>query len=324
MASVREMLPNRVVLLGLAVASLGGVVAWARMVVPLQDEVAALHSSEPTVAQPAEADAVSRVAALQAEWEELGARLRRETAALRRLVPAQGEVAVLLDELSRLARSHRLEIVEIIPEPSTIDAQGRRRAYRVRLLGGYADLVDWLIALGGLPRLIIPAGVELRAHTEARAASGPASAAFAALSPPVAAPTLAALVQLETWTSFDAAADRSAPSVAAGRMPAAAALQLRAASRLHGDPFDSERTAAAAYVDPLTLELAGVIWSHLPHERLALLRRPDPRQAIVRTLAVGDRWGIARVHAIEPAAVVLEVIEGSRRSVHRLAWPRGS
>jgi MSHA biogenesis protein MshJ len=106
------------------------------------------------LAQSPDAEARTRIGALQAEVERLDGELK----GLRRELVAPERMAAVLEEM--LGRGHRVQLVALktLPVVGLVDGksgEGARNVYKhgieLTLQGGYLDLLDYLVRLEKLP-----------------------------------------------------------------------------------------------------------------------------------------------------------------------------
>lgn len=112
---------------------------------------------------------------LRAQAEES----RRNLELMRQLVPTGNEVPALLEQVSTAARRVGLEIASVEPEPVIEGDQFDTYRYKVRVIGGFHPIAEFLSNVGGLTRIMAPINLKLTpiagaAATRARVKAGQA------------------------------------------------------------------------------------------------------------------------------------------------------
>ena len=91
--------------------------------------------------------------------------------AMKRLVPAENEVPMLLEQVSTAARRAGLDIGGVSPEPVQKGEQFDTYRYKLTVVGGYHALATFLSNVGSLPRIVAPVTFTL---TKTQSAAGKA------------------------------------------------------------------------------------------------------------------------------------------------------
>lgn len=86
---------------------------------------------------------------------------RRNLELMRQLVPTGNEVPALLEQVSTAARRAGLEIASVEPEPVIEGDQFDTYRYRVRVIGGFHPIAEFLSNVGGLTRIMAPINLRL-------------------------------------------------------------------------------------------------------------------------------------------------------------------
>jgi len=76
--------------------------------------------------------------------------------AMKRLVPAENEVPMLLEQVSTAARRAGLDIGGVSPEPVQSGEHFDTYRYKLTVVGGYHSLATFLSNVGSLPRIVAP------------------------------------------------------------------------------------------------------------------------------------------------------------------------
>lgn len=90
---------------------------------------------------------------------------RRNLELMRQLVPTGNEVPALLEQVSTAARRAGLEIASVEPEPVIEGDQFDTYRYRVRVIGGFHPIAEFLSNVGGLTRIMAPINLRLTSVT---------------------------------------------------------------------------------------------------------------------------------------------------------------
>lgn len=98
--------------------------------------------------------------------EEQTALYERHVRALEELVPASEEVPRLIRDLTARARALGVEMNAINPEPRQPGEFYTKEIYGMRVIGEYHDVGRFLTAVASMPRIITPAGVQIRVLTQ--------------------------------------------------------------------------------------------------------------------------------------------------------------
>jgi type IV pilus assembly protein PilO len=152
-------------------------------------------------------NAKARAQATRTDVKKLDAEAARTGAsldAMRRLVPTEGEVPALLEEISTAARRAGLEISGVVPDPVLKGEEFDTYRYRVSVVGGYHALTAFLANVGSLPRIVAPVAFTLSTAAENPSAR-PASSR---------ATSLTASVTLQAYVAHAAPAAAAAHDVA--------------------------------------------------------------------------------------------------------------
>jgi type IV pilus assembly protein PilO len=118
---------------------------------------------------------------------------------IRTLIPTGNEVPALLDQINVAARRAGLQFSNFAPGPTTEGAQFDTYQFRMSVQGTYHQIGALLSAIGGLPRIIVPANLTL--------AEAPATAGSAASAEPARPDQrlLVATFDIQTYVSKQAA-----------------------------------------------------------------------------------------------------------------------
>ena len=89
---------------------------------------------------------------------------------LRMLVPEAGEVPGLIDAISTRAKIRGVHLAVFTPEPVENGPEPfNTYRYKVSVIGHYDNIGEWLTDVAGLPRIIVPTNITLRAANAASA-----------------------------------------------------------------------------------------------------------------------------------------------------------
>jgi len=119
---------------------------------------------------------------------------------IRTLIPTGNEVPALLDQINVAARRSGLQFSNFAPGPTTEGVQFDTYQFRMSVQGTYHQIGALLAAIGGLPRIIVPANLTL---AEATATAGAAAAAAEPARPDQR--ILVATFDIQTYVSKQAA-----------------------------------------------------------------------------------------------------------------------
>jgi len=97
------------------------------------------------------------------ELEERMALYQRHVARLEELIPAQEEVAVLLDDIQARARARDVEVQALDPQPTERAGPYDRTGYLMTVVGEYHDFARFLTDIASLSRIVTPVQVDLSA-----------------------------------------------------------------------------------------------------------------------------------------------------------------
>lgn len=86
---------------------------------------------------------------------------RQSLEVIRTLIPTGNEVPALLDQINVAARRAGLQFSNFAPGPTTTGTQFDTYQFRMSVQGTYHQVATFLAAIGGLPRIIVPANVTL-------------------------------------------------------------------------------------------------------------------------------------------------------------------
>ena len=92
---------------------------------------------------------------------------RQSLEVIRTLIPTGNEVPALLDQINVAARRAGLQFSNFAPGPTTPGQQFDTYQFRMSVQGTYHQIGALLAAIGGLPRIIVPANVTLTPATDA-------------------------------------------------------------------------------------------------------------------------------------------------------------
>lgn len=95
------------------------------------------------------------------DLQERIAQYERHVAQLERLIPESDEVAALLNDITREARTLGLEFNSMHPEPEEPGPFYTRKTHEIAVIGDYHDIGRYLAAIASLPRIITPLDLEL-------------------------------------------------------------------------------------------------------------------------------------------------------------------
>lgn len=95
------------------------------------------------------------------DLEERMALYERHVSELEQLIPAAEEVAGLLDDISSRARTSRVELSRMIPEPAETGAFYTRTSYEMSVIGEYHNVGRFLTEIASLPRIVTPVEMDV-------------------------------------------------------------------------------------------------------------------------------------------------------------------
>ena len=90
---------------------------------------------------------------------------------MRELVPTDGEVANLIDDISNRAKLRNIRIADLSPLGYEEGTRFRIARYRFVVLGHYDDVGGFLSDVASLPRIMIPTGLAIQIATDQAATS---------------------------------------------------------------------------------------------------------------------------------------------------------
>lgn len=85
----------------------------------------------------------------------------RHVQRLEELIPAEEEVAVLLDQIQGRARAADVEVRSLDPEPTQAAGPYNRTGYVMSVVGEYHDVARFLTDIASLSRIVTPVQVDL-------------------------------------------------------------------------------------------------------------------------------------------------------------------
>lgn len=95
------------------------------------------------------------------DLEERMALYERHVQKLEELIPEAEEVAGLVDDISQRARTSRVDLNRILPEPPEEGAFYTRRSYSMVVIGEYHAVARFLTDIANLPRIVTPVDVDV-------------------------------------------------------------------------------------------------------------------------------------------------------------------
>ena len=96
--------------------------------------------------------------------EERMALYERHVARLEELIPAQEEVAALLDDIQARARAVDVDVFSLDPEPTEAAGPYNRTGYAMSVVGEYHAVARFLTAIASLPRIVTPVQVDIQRY----------------------------------------------------------------------------------------------------------------------------------------------------------------
>lgn len=96
-------------------------------------------------------------------------RAQQSLEVIRTLIPTGNEVPALLDQINVAARRSGLQFSNFAPGPTTEGMQFDTYQFRMSVQGTYHQIGALLSAIGGLPRIIVPANLSLAEAPKAAA-----------------------------------------------------------------------------------------------------------------------------------------------------------
>lgn len=95
------------------------------------------------------------------DLEERMALYERHVARLEELIPAQEEVALLLDDIQTRARLVDVDVQSLDPEPTEPAGPYNRTGYAMTVIGEYHSVARFLTEIASLSRIVTPVQVDL-------------------------------------------------------------------------------------------------------------------------------------------------------------------
>lgn len=112
------------------------------------------------------------------ELEQRLALYQEHIGRLEKLIPANEEVAALIEAVSEEARRAGVEMTMMRPEPVEPGDYYNRLSYRVAVTGGYHPVGSFLTAIASLERIVAPGDLAITPHKQSGADDGSVSAIF--------------------------------------------------------------------------------------------------------------------------------------------------
>jgi len=165
-------------LLGLLGLTALGALAYFYVFSPRSDGLAELEQRVEFVERANEL-AEARIESLDQVRDELELG-ERQFAMLQRLVPAEGEVPAIYEEIASATQSLGLELVNVTPAEPTPDSGGyfMRQDWTMELEGEYHDIGEFLSRVASFSRIVRPAVEEIRPTRETNSGRQFVSARF--------------------------------------------------------------------------------------------------------------------------------------------------
>lgn len=98
------------------------------------------------------------------DLEERLALYERHVAQLEELIPAQEEVAILLDDIQSRARTVDIDVKTLVPEPSQPGEFYDRTSYDMSVVGEYHSVGRFLTEIASLSRIVTPVQVDVQLY----------------------------------------------------------------------------------------------------------------------------------------------------------------
>lgn len=98
------------------------------------------------------------------DLEERMALYERHVQRLEQLIPAQEEVAVLLDDIQGRARAVDVEVISLDPEPTETAGPYNRTGYQMTVVGEYHAVGRFLTEIASLSRIVTPVQVDISVY----------------------------------------------------------------------------------------------------------------------------------------------------------------
>jgi len=127
------------------------------------------------------------------DLEERLALYERQVGKLEELIPANEELAALLDDISVRARQADVEMARMIPEPPEAGAFYTKTSYEINVVGEYHRVARFLTEVASLSRIVTPVEMDIQLFDQP------------AMYPEYESPVLASF-RIETYVLPDAAA----------------------------------------------------------------------------------------------------------------------
>jgi len=96
------------------------------------------------------------------DLQERLALYERQVAQLEQLIPANEELAALLDDISVQARQADVEMARMIPEPPEAGAFYTKTSYEINVVGEYHRVARFLTEVASLSRIVTPVEMDLQ------------------------------------------------------------------------------------------------------------------------------------------------------------------
>lgn len=96
------------------------------------------------------------------DLEERMALYERHVARLEELIPAQEEVAVLLDDIQGRARLVDVDVIGLVPEPTAPAGPYNQTGYSMTVVGEYHSVARFLTEIASLSRIVTPVQVDVQ------------------------------------------------------------------------------------------------------------------------------------------------------------------
>lgn len=103
------------------------------------------------------------------DLEERMALYERHVQRLEQLIPAQEEVAVLLDDIQGRARAVNVDVISLDPEPTEAAGPYNRTGYQMTVVGEYHSVGRFLTEIASLSRIVTPVQVDISVYGNAAA-----------------------------------------------------------------------------------------------------------------------------------------------------------
>jgi type IV pilus assembly protein PilO len=100
------------------------------------------------------------------ELEQRLALYERHVSRLEQLIPAEEEVAALVDDIGTRARSLRVDLQGLQPQPPEPGEYYDRTSYNMSVIGEYHSVGRFLAEIASLSRIVTPTQVDLQLYTQ--------------------------------------------------------------------------------------------------------------------------------------------------------------